>query len=618
MRGIGIRTRAALPWLGILAFWAAIHALIAGTVMARVFEGQLIDTDGYMRLVRVAELVASGGWYDSTIERFNAPFGSVLHWTRPFDVLLLAIEAIVRPFAASFDQALLVAGIVVSPLTAAGTCLLMAWAARPLLGQATAYMAAILILLQPGVTSYTMAGRADHHALQFLLVVLALGFTLRLLTRPPERKLAFAAGVAYAAGVWVSVEMLLLAGLYIGALALHWIAGPDAADRRPRALLQSTGMFTAASAIILLVERGPADLLAVEYDRISIVQVAIPAVTFICWIVIDLACAAKSTRAYVQSVRGRFIVSAAAGGLGAVILIALFPALLAGPFGQLDPRIVPIWHEQVLELRPLLPKDTESLRDFLFHLGSATMAFLLLVYIAFREPKIANRAGWLMLLLAGGVYFLLSMKHLRFAPFAELMAVPALAELLRRFMGVCREELTGLAEAAGKIFGGFALLLGAMFLAAAIPSKAEKDVAASPHPKECNVAEVAPLLAEPKGLGHRPKIIATFMDYGPDILYRTPHAVIGAPYHRNGDGIWEGYWFLATASAEESRAILQRRKVDLLLACFSVKEARFFTRFVETDNMFRRLDRGELPPWLERMPYDPDTIGGFRIYRVVK
>ena len=108
------------------------------------------------------------------------------------------------------------------------------------------------------------------------------------------------------------------------------------------------------------------------------------------------------------------------------------------------------------------------------------------------------------------------------------------------------------------------------------------------------------------------------MDYGPELLYRTPHAVIGAPYHRNGDGIWDGYWFLATTDADESRAILTRRKADYVLACFSKKDARFYTELSEAENLFTRLERGDLPSWLELMPYDPDTIGGFRIYRVLK
>jgi len=603
-----------LPWLGLIVLWAFIQGLIAVTVMDRVFDGELIGTDGYMRLVRVTELATGGGWYDSTIARMNAPFGDVLHWTRPFDVILLAIAAVARPFAGSFDQALLFAGIIVSPLFAGLACLLLVRAARPLLDTATSFLAGALMLLQPAILTYTMAGRTDHHALQLLLTILEIGLTLRLLLQPPDRRYAIAAGVVYASGVWISIELVLLAGLCIGALALRWIYAPAS---RLRNLVYATGAFAVASVVALLVERPPSDILAVEYDRISIVHVVMAAITFACWIAIDTGIAVNRIRPLLDGTRGRFAAAALSAGIGGAILIALFPDLIVGPFGTLDPRIVPIWHERVQELRPLAPTGKEELRDFLFFLGSTTPALLLLMHIALRERSIENRAGWLMLLLIVGIYYVLALKHLRFAPTAELAALPALAELVRRFLMLCREELSGIAEAAAKVLGTFLLLLGGLFVGAAIPAN-NSAASGADRVKECNITDIAPLLGDPVGLGHTPKIIATLMDYGPELLYRTPHAVIGAPYHRNGDGIWDGYWFLATTDPAESRAILTHRKVDLVLACFSQKEARFYTELSEPGNLYTRLERRDLPAWLEPMPYDPDTIGGFRIYRVLK
>jgi asparagine N-glycosylation enzyme membrane subunit Stt3 len=606
-----------LPWLGILILWAVLQTLLTVTVMDRVFDGELIGTDGYMRLVRVTELAAGSGWYDSTIDRINAPFGDVLHWTRPFDVILLALAAVAWPFASSFDQALLFAGIIVSPLTAGLACVLMAWAVRPVLDKATSFLAAALLLLQSGVISYTIAGRTDHHALQFLIVVLALGLTLRLLTKPSNPAVARYAGVVYAAGVWVSVEMMLLAGLCIGALAVRWIYDTAA---RPHVLLHATGVFALTAGIALLIERGATDALTVEFDRISIVHVGIAAVTFACWITIDAVHKLTLAGRIIATPRGRLTLGAIAGGVGGVILIALFPDLVVGPFGQLDPRIISIWHERILELRPLVPSNKEGLRDFLFFLGSTTPALILMVYMALREPRSENRAGWLMLLLITSVYFALSLKHLRFAPFAEMAAVPALAELVRRLLKVCTEELSGIGEAAGKIFGSFVLLLGGVFISAAIPSNLTANANTNGDGKKrgCQITDVAPVLSDPGGLGRTRKIIATQMDYGPEILYRTPHAVIGAPYHRNGDGIWDGYWFLATTDAAESKAILTRRKVDLVLACYSKLETKFYTQLSAPGNLYTRLERGELPPWLVQLPYDPDTIGGFRIYQVLK
>ena len=56
-----------------------------------ILENQyLSDADGYTRLARVEALVENGDWYDDAAVRANVPYGTTLHWTRPFDVLLLA------------------------------------------------------------------------------------------------------------------------------------------------------------------------------------------------------------------------------------------------------------------------------------------------------------------------------------------------------------------------------------------------------------------------------------------------------------------------------------------------------------------------------------------------
>ena len=61
---------------------------ISGSTTIKTYE--LGDSDCYMRLVRVRELYNTGNWYDAVISRSNAPYGERLHWTRSFDVLLLA------------------------------------------------------------------------------------------------------------------------------------------------------------------------------------------------------------------------------------------------------------------------------------------------------------------------------------------------------------------------------------------------------------------------------------------------------------------------------------------------------------------------------------------------
>ena len=72
------------PLLLVTGFVVLIHvawALVGDTIVA---NGGLADGDSFTRLVRVERLIDTGAWFDNTLPRANAPFGTTVHRTRPF------------------------------------------------------------------------------------------------------------------------------------------------------------------------------------------------------------------------------------------------------------------------------------------------------------------------------------------------------------------------------------------------------------------------------------------------------------------------------------------------------------------------------------------------------
>jgi hypothetical protein len=63
----------------------------------------------------------------------------------------------------------------------------------------------------------------------------------------------------------------------------------------------------------------------------------------------------------------------------------------------------------------------------------------------------------------------------------------------------------------------------------------------------------------------RPHRILTHIDLGSEILYRTPHEVIGTPYHRNARGLLDAHAIWTAASCDEARQLLRGRNIDLVL-----------------------------------------------------
>lgn len=601
------RTSTFIPWLIIFGLWAVLHAMLGQTVAAPVFDGELLGPDGYMRLVRIGELQGGIGWYESLIARSNAPYGDALHWTRPMDVIILMIATLASPFT-NDAQALFFAGAVTSPIVAFFACIAMAWAARPVLGRDRALLAVFIFLLQPGVLSYTMLGRADHHSLQFVAFILCIGATLRLLADRRSVRNAIVAGITYGAALWVSIELLLLVGLCQATLAVVWL-WRDRLFTRNQVIVG--GAFLATTLVSLIIERPISGWFDIEYDRLSIVHVALAAIVAGFW----LALYHNGHHSVDATLRSRITMAGIAGVASFGMFGILFPDFFAGPFATVDPRILPIWHDQVAELKPLVPTDMKSLGRFLFFIGAGLPCLIFLGFILWRERTHPATLRWAFLTLVLGVYFVLSLKHLRFAPFTEIASAWALAEVVGRLMAWSEHILTGARQFAVKCGATFFIILGALmsgtFVLAVTPDKAVDTVQ-----PECEVANIAGLLNDRDGLGAKPTVVGGLLDHGPEILYRTSHSVVGAPYHRNGDGIWDSYRLLASTDDAESQAIAQRRNIGIIVICPSIAERRFYLDDEQPDRLYNRLLADTPPDWLTPVPTDRDAASGFRIFTV--
>ena len=175
--------------LGVGVFLGS-QAVLGFSSHADVLNGQLWDSDAYMRLVRLERLIASADWWQHAVPRGNAPFGETLHWTRPLDLLLL-LGAWPALLVTSAKDALFIWGAALSPLLGLACLLLTAWHARRWLPVAAQAPLALLFGLQPAVVAAFSVGRPDHHGLLLLAFATTLAL-LQSLCLKPDRRLAAA------------------------------------------------------------------------------------------------------------------------------------------------------------------------------------------------------------------------------------------------------------------------------------------------------------------------------------------------------------------------------------------------------------------------------------------
>ena len=111
-----------------------------------------------------------------------------------------------------------------------------------------------------------------------------------------------------------------------------------------------------------------------------------------------------------------------------------------------------------------------------------------------------------------------------------------------------------------------------------------------------------------------PQTILTFIDLGPELLYRTRHQVLATPYHRNGDGIRDSHTIMTSDDLETAKAMMDERAVNLVLLCPNSAERVFFHVPKSDAHLYALLRDGTPPPWLVPVELPENLSGEFKLY----
>ncbi len=612
-----------------LWFPVALLVVLQGLLLARdnwaVPRGDLAGPDDYMRLARVTELYENGDWYADRFTRSNAPYGQVLHWTRPLDALLLAGAAPLS-LALGFRPALHWWGVAISPVFHLLTLLALLWAVRPLLGGGALVYAGILFLGQVGLVFFFLPGRPDHHGLLYFLFALLLGFGLRLAAPSAGVRSAGAAGLVAALAIWTSIESLMPVGYLAAAMVLFWIAARGTFARKG---LWFSGALLAGLAIALVLERPPADLGVEAHDRLSVVHLLLAALALAFWL------GMTALEGVSGAGRGRRAALACAGAAVAIgALWFIYPKFFGGPQVDVDPRNVARWSGLMLaDILPLAwPGDPlGSLRRVLVYLGPVLPALPAAVVFALRRPA-PERPGWALIALGLALFAPLAVfgpEGQRWAAYAELLLVPPYAMLLYLLLerlGIERIATPGgggprprgaagrAAVSLASVAVVVAFATGFPLLAGLVPQPAAAG-AQGKGARECTAVAIAAYLEDAAAFRGRTLRILALPHLGAELLYRTPHQVVATGFHGDSS-LLDVYDFFADSGDAAARRIATERGIDLVFTCPFSNERVLYARSDGAPTLYDRLGDGDAPPWLREVALPPELSPYFQLFRV--
>ena len=297
-------------------------------------------------------------------------------------------------------------------------------------------------------------------------------------------------------------------------------------------------------------------------------------------------------------------------------MLILFPELLQGPLGQVDPLYERLRLERIVEVQPLVAPATLSAAE-LGHaasrliqiVGIAALALPFLALLLVRPS--ATQRLWLAVALVLAVFLPLAFYQVRWSSYAQVVLLLPYSAGVGWLLHRLAVSLPGWALVPCRPLLILIGLFWPLLLGQALPQK--QIVTAD---QSCPLERLAPALAEAGG-GASGTVLG-LADHGPEILYRTNHAVLSIPNHRPQPGFAATMRILTAADPAAAQAELARAGVGWILLCPNPVEREMFASGAPPSgtSFYRRLIDGQAPAWLRPLPLPQDLADAVRLFAV--
>ncbi|KCZ54037.1 hypothetical protein HY29_02920 [Hyphomonas beringensis] len=550
------------------------------------------DNDDVMRLVQIKDLMAGQGWFDLTQTRLGPDGGTLMHWSRLVDLPIVLLAHFFDLFLPS-DTALVWAYSVWPPLCMLGVLAGVYTGAVRMAGrQAALFCLLLAAILMLGHYRF-LPGAIDHHNMQLALMALAIG-----LLADPRRKagrMAWA-GLATAMSVAIGGEVYVFAGVICAFVALDWALTGQAV--RGGAVGFGAGLVAGLEASFFATI-APADYTVVACDALS-------SVSLLAGMAGGLGLAAAALLVSGRGMLARFVALALVGCAAGTVLLLTGPQCLSNPLSELSPQVKHLWLDQVDEARPVLAPSSAFFQDVPFRLGIMVVALIVCGWRIWRGVHV--RAHLLFLALIGAA-LALTFYQSRFYAFGHVFAILPLGLWIADLYRNGRADGEGSVAYLGALAISLPIVWGVPGLLLTQQNKGDISGGARAENTACLGDELyTQLNALPQG-----RILAS-ADFGPILLLNTRDSVLYGNYHRNAAGIQQAITLILSHPGE-SEALLNAAGIDYVIACPSDPETRFMTQ-QDSDGLMARLNRAEVPPYLQAVPLPEPRSGAATLYTV--
>lgn len=593
-----------------IAGWLlAALVLVLGSGVAALNQ-DFSEPDNAMRLVRVRDMLAGQGWFDSVQHRLGPPDGLPMHWAQWIDgaiaLPILLLTPLIGQHAAEIVMAFawplgLLAVFMMLVVQVSGEI-----GSRDGLRREAQWAGAILAALAfPAVEKFS-PGSFDHHNVELICGMLAVLGLMKMREHPRS---GLWAGAALGVALATAAEGILLVAAGLIAAGMLWLLRPSEFGKA----LGWLGAGLATSSIVMFAGLvAPSEWLRPVCDAMGAPFLSLGLVGG--GIAIALA---RLPIALTSTIARRVESSGVLGVLGIALLGLLFPECAGGSYAVLNADVDNLWISQISEARSLVALWGDDPAMILAIAGAAFAGLVAAALFLRRHWREAD--GWIVLAFLLASWAVLAWQ-IRGAAFATAFAVPFGAWAVARARREYRSKASAIRALA---FAGVAATSAAAAWASAgeaLQARLTPQTTLANYEarvssaKSCAAPEAFRALATvPSG------VMLNQFSLGADVLVWTNHQILAAPYHRNIAGTMIMMNALRS-TPDDARAIIVNSAATYVLICPAAPETSFYARHaangtVPEATLSFMLAKGDHPGWLT-----PVELAGspLKLYRVVR
>lgn len=547
------------------------------------FNLSYLDGDGYMRALRLKHLILTPSFFEQPIYESNYPFGEILHWTRPMDIIWLLAMLPFLHLSLDLSDTIFISGFLIAPLLGILSGMALAYGLKRRFNIWLVLIGCILFFILPLNNGYFSPRKPDHHALMMLLTLYASSLVFCWLKKRQNRYLRLL-GLSLALALFTVIDGIIIYLLYLSFFVYLWVF-------KNISLLPAVKIskyFALATTLFWFLNPPYEGWMYPDNGRLSILYVVISWLTFCGFWILD--------KSHLHTIKIKL--------LSILCIILAFMLGLITIFGldiftpPLDTEITVVWAKYIVETCNAFHYS------FSYSIYYILAAFLSLVINFYMLSKNIHHRLMIFNLCLGLPLFILNLWAIRFAQYQILYTITpwlAFIEFLYKKTPYAKNKNLPFPISLWII----CLVIIVLPRLCAIPYSYELK-------KINSIKKFSPQICQQIQKIGGTLLTDTFISI--QYVYKCNVNTVGTSYHRNREGILDTHQALFSTSDTDVIPLILKHQITQILV-FDNYDQDYYSPDKENKNKlyYRLIKRENIPPFLEEIP---TSLKNARLYQV--